>query len=327
MNKNYRQWTVTAAVIAALSSLLLITKPAAQGRDEVCAEVSQTPFSVVVRAVGELEAAKSRSIGSPVRGDLGKVIELIKDGTSVQAGDLLVRLDPTPFEEKVAELKAHILEQEGLIQSNQQALLFEIAQCERDEKQALFDVEAAEMELLKVKQGDGPLEMSRLQAALQKAQVKYEELKAYADELDALQARGFLNLAEVAQARKKLQEEKEAYETALLQSDTFQKYVLPMQIQKAESNYRRAVVSVEESIKNKGFKIGKAEAHLDQCRAGLAYLQLQLKGALDELISTEIRAPSSGVAVLREDFRSGQKRKPRVGDQVVKNQPILNCPI
>ena len=41
---------------------------------------------------------------------------------------------------------------------------------------------------------------------------------------------------------------------------------------------------------------------------------------------TTIKAPFGGIAILYETFRDGQKRKPRVGDLVWQNQPLLYLP-
>ena len=51
-----------------------------------------------------------------------------------------------------------------------------------------------------------------------------------------------------------------------------------------------------------------------------------MKIAQTELDRTVIRAPIPGIAVLPEAFRGGEKRKPRVGDIVWQNQPLVYLP-
>ena len=147
-------------------------------------------FDVDVHTVGELEAARSTIVASSVRGDLGKVIFLINDGQSVAPGDILVRLDPTPFEERVGELRSKQREQEGHIVTLEQTLEYEANQGESEIKSAIYDVESAELELNKVVNGDGPLETSRLKSAMQKARIQFEELNLYSDELYSWRRKG-----------------------------------------------------------------------------------------------------------------------------------------
>ncbi len=281
---------------------------------------------VEVKTVGELEAARSMIISSPIKGDQGKIIDLIADGLYVDPGQILVKIDPTPFEEKLDKLRTQIKEQEAGLIALEQALEWEKIQSEHKNRMAVYEVESAKLELDKIKQGDGPQEISRLKAAMQKAWLKYDELNAYSNDLIELQTQGFLNASEVKQAQKKLAEELEAYEMAKSQYECYVHHVYPMQVKKAETSLKRAQVNEEESIKSGLYNIAKAHAFLDQAKQSLAETSLQLWEGQKELAQTEIKAPASGMVVHREDYRSGQRRKPRVGDVLVKNQPLMDLP-
>lgn len=290
------------------------------------AEVQNRSFEVDVRTVGELEAARSTIIASSVKGDLGKVIFLAGDGQSVSPGDILVRMDPTPFEERIMELRGKLREQEAHIHNLEQTLEYETNQAESEIKSAVYEVESAELELNKVVNGDGPLETSRLKSAMQKARIQFEELNLYSDELIQLEKDGFLNVVELKNAQKKLQEEKEAYEVAKMQYDSFIEHVFPMQVKKAQSALERSRLKHEESIKSAKYRVAKATASLNQARHSREDVSFQIKSAERELAFSEIKAPAPGMVVLREDYRSGQRRKPRIGDVLVRNQPLLDLP-
>lgn len=303
-----------------------LTKKPIENQSLLTEKAQKRSFHVDVNTIGELEAARSTIISSSIRGDLGKIIYLIKDGANVKEQDLLVKMDPTPFEEKIEELEAKIKEQEMLVKAYEQLLEAEQSAAEHEFKIAAFEAESAQLELNKIINGDGPIEVSRLQSVLQKARIKYEELEGYSNDLLELEKKGYLNTVEFKQAQKKLQEEKEAYEVASKQYNSFVEHVQPMQIKKAEASLKRAILNQEEKIKSGGYKIGKAIATLEQASQEMESMHLQLKSAQEELKLTEIKAPSPGMVVLREDYRSGQRRKPRVGDILVKNQPLLDLP-
>lgn len=283
-------------------------------------------LDVVVKTIGELEAAHSVTIASTIKGDQGKIIDLISDGVYVQPGQVLARLDPTPFEEKLEKLRGQIREQEAYIATLEHTLEWEMIQSEHKNRTTHLELEAAALELDKIKYGDGPQEISRLKGLMQKARLKYEELKAYSQDLIDLEAQGFLNISEVKQANKKLEEEREAYEIAQQQYDNYLQHVLPVQIKKAETHVKRAQVNVEETAKGGYFAIAKSKSLLEQAKQANSDYLFQLREAEKELSQTDIIAPTQGMVILREEYRSSQKRKPRVGDVLVKNQPLIDLP-
>nr|MBA2727497.1 efflux RND transporter periplasmic adaptor subunit [Parachlamydiaceae bacterium] len=136
----------------------------------------------------------------------------------------------------------------------------------------------------------------------------------------------FLSSSELLQAKKKLQDEEEAFEIAKLEYESFVNYVHPMRIEKANTTLKRASSKLEESTRIGVIKIIRDRSLLDHARAELLDLHQQLKNAEAVLLLTDIRAPSPGIVVLKEEFRNGLRRKPRVGDQVIRNQPILDLP-
>lgn len=290
------------------------------------AEATPRSFHVHVNTVGELEAARSTIIASSIRGDLGKVIYLISDGVTVQPGDLLVKMDPSPFEEKLSELRSKIKDQSAHIHTLHQTLQWERNQNTLETKAAAFEVATTQLELKKTTEGDGPLELYRLYSGMKKALSKFEDLDAYSADLALMEEEGYLNHSERKQAEKKLDEERETYENAQMQYETYKDHVLPMQIKKAETAVRRAKLRQEEVKKTGNYKVEKAVANLRQAQQVKRELHGQYRTAQQELADSEIRAPAPGMVVLREEYRAGQKRKPRVGDIAVKNQPLLDLP-
>lgn len=289
-------------------------------------KVEKKSFDVEVKTIGELEAAQSTIIASSVRGDQGKIIYLIADGVNVKPGDVLVKMDPTPFEEKLDKVRGQIKEQESYVDALAQALEWEKNQAEHENKTSLYEVDTAELELNKLIYGDGPLEIAKLKGAMQKAWLKYDELSGYSNDLSELQEQGFLNPSELRLAKKKLAEEQDVYESTKLQYDSYVNHVYPLLVKKAETHLKKAKIKQEETLKTGGYKIGKALASLEQGQQILNDNRVQLKEGERELALTEIKAPAPGMVVQREEYRSSQKRKPRLGDTVVKNQAILDLP-
>lgn len=313
-------------VILVLGTLVCLNIPRSVADSHFVARAERRSFSIEVHTIGVLEAKDSLVVYSAIKGDQGKIIDLVQDGKQVGEGEILVKLDPTPFEEKLAEIEGKIREQKAAITAYENALAMEKNKTQLEMQTARFELKHAEIEHDKIVDGDGPMEQAKLKCALDKAENHYLDLKAFEEDLEQLAANGYLNAGEKKQALKKLDEAKEAYEEAKGQYDNFVQHTYPLQVQKADVGLKKARIKLDEAKTSAHYRIAKAEEALLQHRLGLDYLNSARAEALRELEMTEIKAPAPGMAVLREEFRSGERRKPRVGDLVLKNQPLLNLP-
>jgi HlyD family secretion protein len=159
-----------------------------------------------------------------------------------------------------------------------------------------------------------------------KAKNAYEEMEGYYNDLKSLETEGFINYAEIKQAEKKLEEGKEAFDVSTLQHDSFVNHVYPMQIKKGESQIKRAKIKQEEILKSTDYRVTIASSSLIQAKQQLNDFYNLHKWAEYDLSMTEIKATTPGMVVLRDEFRQGQRRKPRIGDLAIKNQALLDLP-
>lgn len=316
------------ALVLATPLLLLIPRGESEENrvDPWVATVAHRSFTVEVHAVGDLEAAHSISIVSSLPSDFGKVIYLIPDGSAVKSGDLLVRVDPAPFDDWITDLKAKIGAQLATVDETEQAVAWEKQQAEREQQTVKLELQTAEMELEKVISGDGPLEAGRLLEAVQRAAARSEELRGYLTELRALADEGFLSRGELAQTERELTEIEETHTHACLKYDTFIGYTFPMKEQRAEMALERSRMRQTEAERSAAHKIAAAIAQNEHAEHALAALQHQLSVAKLQRDATEIRAPSGGMVVLTKTYHNGQLRQPQLGDLITKNQPLIELP-
>lgn len=289
-------------------------------------EVVRTDMVVEVRTVGELDAANSVVLSSSVRGDRGKIIELVEDGKHVESGEVLVRLDPSGFEEEVLKLRSKVIELDTLAEAQDQLLQWEKNQVDREINRAESDLHIARLELRRLEKGEGPREMARLESEAGRAREDYEQKLSYLDSLEELAQKGFSNPTEQAQFKKLIEESKQSYAMISMQLESYRDHLLPVQIEKAKAAISAAEVALEQTKKGGGYKIGQAMAALERSKQVLASARQSLATSVQELGSTVIRAPGPGMVVMAEQIRGNASRKPRVGDQVWQNQPLVYLP-
>ena len=310
-----------------LWALFRLFTPGAEERDEVLtAETVRTDLVVEVHSVGELDAAEAVVISSSVRGDRGKIIDLIDDGRQVEAGDVLIRLDPTAFQEEVLKFRSKVIELESLVESQKQLLEWEKNQAEREINRAESELHIARLELRRLEKGEGPKELARLEVEATKAREDYEKKKSYQASLETLIQKGFANPAEQAQIKSQIEDAEQTYRMAGMQLSSYRDHLLPVQIEKAKSAIVAAEVALEQTRKGGGYKIGQAAAALSKAEQEQFSARQNLERAEQELEASVIKAPSPGMVVLAEQARGNNFRKPRIGDQVWQNQPLVYLP-
>ncbi len=324
-NKTILIWIAGAVLFVMVVRWLFFSHT--PGADDILtAAAKRTDMTVEVRCVGELDAAESVVVSSTLRGDRGKIIELVEDGRRVEAGDVLVRLDPTAFQEEVLRLRSKVIELDALVEAKKQLLEWEKNQVEREINRAESDLHIARLELRRLEKGEGPRELARLEAEATKAKEEFEKKKSYRDSLQELVEKGYANPAEQDQIKGQIEDAEQAWRMIDMQLSSYRDHLLPVQIEKAKAAIKAAEVGLEQTKKGGGYKIGQAVAALAQSEEELTAARQNLERAEQELEATVIKAPGPGMVVLAEQNRGNAFRKPRVGDQVWQNQPLVFLP-
>jgi HlyD family secretion protein len=290
------------------------------------AEVRPTDFDIEVHTIGVLDAARSHTVSSGVRGDKGKIIQLVGDGARVARGDLLIRLDATPFEEEARRLRAEVQSFRSAVDAAAQIVEWEKNQAEREIRTAEYHLRVAELEIDRLVRGEGPIQLSRYRTEMENAREERDQYAAYIEDLRNLESEGFSSAAEVSQARKKIKELQEKLRSAESKYKSYKDHVLPAMTEAAKAKVEKARMELEQIRKGSVFKIAKAVSRLEETRGKLGTAAAALRQTESEIAQTIIRAPFGGIVIHAEAFREGQQRKPRVGDQVWQNQPLLNLP-
>ena len=290
------------------------------------ATVGSQSFDITVNAIGVLDAARSHMVSSTIRGDRGKIIYLIHDGAQVAAGDVLVKLDPAPFEEEVRRFESEVHGLEAAVAANAQMLEWEKSQVEREILNAEYNLEVAELDRGRLQHGEGPLKLTGLKSEMTQVEEDYRRYKNYIRDLEALSRNGYDNPREISSANEKCAELKEKYETAEKNFLCYRQHVLPSMIKAGEAKVKQAEMELGQLKKGGVYRIAKAKAAYDEVCGKLAMAKSALAAARRDLEDTVIKASSSGIAIHYEAYREGSKRKPREGDRVLQNQPLLYLP-
>lgn len=282
--------TATAGVVAVAAITLFVYWVRAGAEDAMVATVTRGELTARLTSSGTLKPIQSITYRSPIPGRDVEIRDLAPEGSRVDAGDLLVKLDTTDLDVELARVR----------QEHRQVLM--------DLQVAEGEFEEAGAEVKAVTEGEGALTVEEARSTLLRAQKKTERLRQEYEHLKPLLDKGFITRDELARTEDQLEEAEE--ELILLR--------------------RRTDVVVELSHpreqKRAALALAQKSAQLGHARTRAAETQLRLE-TLDRLIAgCTIRARGPGLVVYEENLNSNPRRKLRIGDRVFATQGIVTIP-
>jgi HlyD family secretion protein len=242
--------------------------------DSQLAIVKPISFDITVNTIGTLDAERSHIVSSNIKGDKGKIVYIIDEGTVVKNGDVLVKFDTAHFESEMLRLAGELRNREASFEARKQIVEWEKSQAEGAIKTAEFDVKDANQE--------------------------HSRYVSYIKDMEELGKKGLHYPNEIFQAKKKADQ--------------------------LFAKQQRHETSFEQIKKESVFKIAAAMAELAKAKNEIETTKIALNETKEEYKKAIVYAPFPGIIVHYETYRDNQKRKPRVGDSVWQNQPLLYLP-
>jgi HlyD family secretion protein len=273
--KKIGKWLVIATVALAVAWISVrVVMPGRTDADSQTAFVKPVSFDITVNTIGTLDAERSHVVSSTIKGEKGKIVYIIDEGTFVKKGDVLIKFDSAHFEAEILRLAGEMRSRESSFEARKQILEWEKSQAEGAIHTAEFDVKDAKQE--------------------------YSRYMSYIRDMEELGKQGLHYPNEIFQAKKKAEQ--------------------------LFAKQQRHETSFEQIKKESVFKIAAAMAELAKAKNEIETTQIALDDIREELRKAVVHAPFPGIVVHYETHRDNQKRKPRVGDSVWQNQPLLYLP-
>lgn len=283
------RWMAAAGVLVfALIAAVFWVRAGAD--DGMVVEVSRGELTARLTSSGTLKPIQAITYRSPVPGRDVEIRDLAPEGSRVQAGDVLVRLDTTDLEIELARVR----------QEHRQAQMdLQVAEGEWDEAGA---------EVKAVTEGEGALTVEEARSTLQRAQKKAERLRQEYEKLRPLLDKGFITREELARTEDSLEEAEEELLLARRRTEVI------VQLSHPREQKRAALV-----LSQKAAQLGHQRTRVNETELRLNMLTNLVNGCT-------IRARGPGLVVYEENLNANPRRKLRIGDRVFATQGIVTIP-
>jgi HlyD family secretion protein len=254
------------------------------------ATVRKGALTAQLTTSGTLRPIQSITYRSPLAGRESEVIDLAPEGTRVNEGDLVARLDTTDLQRDVERARQEV---------RQSQIDLQVAEIEREE---------AEAAVKSVSEGEGALGVEEARTRLQLAGKKAERLREEYDQLKPLLDKGFLTREELKKTAEALDQAEEDLAMARKRTSVVVDLTHPRDKQHA------------------ALQLAQRESQLENARTKASEAQTRLMLLVRQVENCSIYARRPGMVVYEEFLNATPRRKIRVGDRVTSSQGIITIP-
>jgi HlyD family secretion protein len=160
-----RAWTPRAALTAAAGPVI------------PTARVTRGPLDRRIITTGELRASRSSLLIAPSVGGSLRILQMVPTGVAVEAGDVVVELDPTEQLYQLEQARSELLQAEQEMTKRRADAAAQTAQDKVDLLTAQFDVRRAELDAVADKDLISAADYARRQLNLEEARRRLAEME------------------------------------------------------------------------------------------------------------------------------------------------------
>ena len=260
------------------------------GSPVLTATVRKGALTARLTVTGTLKPLQVMTYRSPLVGRESEVIALVAEGTMVQEGDLIARLDTT----------ALVVELERARQ--------DVRQAEADLRLAEVELEEAEASAVTANEGEGALTVDEAEARLHAAERRAARLREEHAQLEPLLKRGFITRDELRKTADAMEAAEEDLSLMRRRMQVLVDVTRPRELQRARLQRAQKAAQIEQT----------------RSRVAEARVRVEAIELLVEACSIHARRP--GLVIHEELLTANPRRKVRVGDRVTASQGLLTIP-
>jgi HlyD family secretion protein len=298
---------VGVGLIAVGLGVVLLTLPSSAAGSEAVPtfEVKEGPLTIAVSEAGTIQALEQVIIKSEVEGQT-TIIDLIPEGTLVEAGELLVELDASGLEDDLIQQEISVQNAEAAFVRARENLKVVQNQAKSDISKAKLDWEFAKEDLKKYMAPEGEYQQQKREAE-SKIQLASEEFQRAKDKLawsERLFEEKYLSQTELEADQLAKNRAELDYELAKAALKLLETWTHARQVAQLTSDIDQAELALERVQLKAKADIVQAQAELTAKEAEYKQQQTKLDKVKEQIAKTKIRAPRAGLVVYATSAKS-----------------------
>jgi len=294
------------------------------------ATVQVRSFEITTLAMGELAAKQRVELRSEVERPT-TVVEIVAEGTRVQAGDVLVRLNTDEIRRELEEEELQVSEARLQLEAAETSYDIQVSDNAADLRKAQLKVDMARLALEQWVEGDKVKRLKELETAIEKATRDRERLREKKEKSDELYRQEFISYDEWKRDEISLLEAEANYDAAVLDKEVYINYQMKRDHEQKLSDLEEAQQELTRVIKSNEINLKNKDSARQNRAVQLARRQERLDNYLRQEKACTIVAPQAGLVVYGSTAQSDnwrwQSEGPiAVGRQIQNNDLLITLP-
>lgn len=303
------------------------------GRDEIHAEtdlyeVHTGTFTITIPASGELAAREQVELRSSLDGT-ATIMEIIDEGTPVETGTVLVRLDDKDVIERIEEAEEAIVSAKNRVETRTADLAIDQKSRESRLANATVSVDQAKLALLAWQEGDDVSMRNQLALSVRTTEKNHKRLEEKYRKSLELRSRDFISQNDLETDEINLIRAEADLSKAVLDKEVYEKYTYEKDKQRKESDLKQAKDELIRVETRTTASVRSATSNLLAAKSSLESKQDRLKKHQEQLLGCTVTAPAPGMVVYGTTLggsRWGQGEAFHVGSRVSRNELLIVLP-
>ncbi len=285
-------------------------------------------FEITVPASGELTALEMVEIRNRLE-TRAVITEIIGEGVTVKAGDVLLKLNDEDIRNKIADAQDEVNSAENALIAANANLEIKIKEQEAALDKADLQVMLAELSLKAWQEGDAVSKRQELALAVETAQLNYDRLQERYEDSKRLQEQNFISYDELKGDEIAMIEAKAKLEKGKLEKEVYEKYTSLTDEAQKQSDLDQAIAEKDRIIQRFEAEVRQNRSEVDSKTYRLSSAKERLTKLENQLAYCTVLAPSDGLVVYASSLESrgrGDDTAPQVGTELSRNEQVIALP-
>lgn len=323
-------WMVIPVAVVLLVGLVALFHHSIFGQSSPAAAgefYSVMPSSLEIKIVkdGELQAVNFTDIKSDVEGTTS-VIQLVKEGTSVKKGDILVVLDSTQLQQRKDDTDQQLVKAQSALKIAQEMKEIQESQNATNCEAVEVQLQLAQLDLQQYVEGTYPQELQNAQTAHKMAQTNLENKQEDLEQTQSLFAKGFVTAADVKKGELEVTTAKNELQKSETALNVLQKYTNAMNMARLKSAVAQAEQRLARVMKENASMISQKITDVEEKQKSLDDLKERSAKLQQQLDACTMRAPEDGLVLYSTSVDRGRRELIQEGMQVHQNEWLIRLP-
>lgn len=292
-------------------------------------EVARGEFEITTTATGELRARNQIDIRNSLESET-TIVEIIPEGTSVKAGELLIKLNSETIQTRIDEESLQLESSRAAVVEAEESYQIQVSENDSALRAAKLKLDLADLELEKWKSGEVQSKRQQFRHEVERTEKDEARLADKVTKSRALKEKGYYSQDQLTQDELQWSQAQASLAKAKLDQRVYDDFEYPKDKRTKESDVEEARAELERVARLNSSRLASKEADRTNKRSALSIREQKFQKYQEQLKAATIKAPSDGLVVYAtslDNARWGGDEGPfQVGSKVYPNQNLIILP-